>query len=70
MALGASRQATTAMRHHRQSDPGGESDRIVVGAKAVIRPKPPTRLYLSIDRGTAGKVGLPLPPSLSPRPMT
>jgi len=37
---------------------------IVVGAKAVIRPKPvepPTRFYLSIDPGTAGKLGLPIP---------
>jgi hypothetical protein len=36
---------------------------IVVGAKAVIRPKPlepPTRFYLSINRGTAGKLGLPI----------
>ena len=40
---------------------------IVVGAKAVIRPKPvepPTRFYLSINRGTTGKLGLPIPPGL------
>ena len=40
---------------------------IVVGAKAVIRPKPvepPTRFYLSNNRGTAGKLGLPIPPAL------
>jgi hypothetical protein len=40
---------------------------IVVGAKVVIRPKPlepPTRFYLSINRGTAGKLGLPIPPGL------
>jgi hypothetical protein len=37
---------------------------ILVGAKAVIRPKPvepSTRFYLSINRGTAGKLGLPIP---------
>jgi hypothetical protein len=40
---------------------------IVVGAKAIIRPnpvEPPTGFYLSINRGTAGKLGLPIPPSL------
>ena len=40
---------------------------ILVGAKAVIRPKsvePPTRLYLSINRGEAGKLGLSIPPGL------
>ena len=40
---------------------------IVVGAKAVIRPKPVeplTRSYLSVNRGTAGKLGLPIPLSL------
>jgi len=34
---------------------------------AIIRPKPvepPTRFYLSINRGTAGKLGLPIPPGL------
>ena len=37
---------------------------IAAGAKAVTRPKPvepPTRFYLSINRGTAGKLGLLIP---------
>jgi len=53
------------MRHHQRSDPGGESD--LSRRKAVIRPnrfERPTRFYLSINRGTAGKLGLPIPPGL------
>jgi len=40
---------------------------IVVGAKAVTRPKPveqPTRFCISIYRGTAGTLGFAIPPSL------
>jgi len=40
---------------------------IVVGAKAVTRPKPveqPTRFCLSIYRGTAGTLGFAIPPGL------
>ena len=65
MALGASRRATTAMRYHR--GPIRAARAIAVGAKAVIRPKPvepPTRFYLSINRGTTGKLGLPVLPDL------
>ena len=65
MALGGSRRAATAMRHHR--GPIRAARAIAVGAKAVIRPKPgepPTRFYLSINRGTPGELGQPIPLSL------
>ena len=42
---------------------------IVGGAKAVTRPKPveqPTRICLSIYRGTAGTLGFAIPPVSSP----
>jgi len=40
---------------------------IVIDAKAVTRREPvewPTRFYLSIKRGAAGKLGLAMPPGL------
>jgi hypothetical protein len=42
---------------------------MVGGAKAVTRPKPveqPTRICLSIYRGTAGTLGFAKPPVYSP----
>jgi hypothetical protein len=46
------------------------AEAIVVGAKAVIRPKPVeplTGFYLSVNRGTAGKLGPPIPAGILAR---
>ena len=46
---------------------GRDSFAPIIELPALEPPKPvepPTRFYLSINRGTAGKLGLPIPPGL------